>query len=503
MLVRLKGQTNRMITQIEIDGFKTFLDFKVELAPFQVLVGANAAGKSNLFDAFHLLSCLAEVDLRSAFQGLRGSPDDQFTLFPTGQRSDAIRIAVEMLVDRKVQDELGQKTELTCARLRYEIAVTFRTDTYGLESPYVLHESLQSIAPDKDDWSRAHGLFVQKGWLLDTATEQQTFIDTKLAEGRIVQSSTPVTVPQTESPMITLYADDIGQGSTKRFYADEVQRTILSRTDEVDYPHVFAVREELRSLKFLRLHPDALRLPSVIKAPSFLSPEGHNLPAMLVRLQAEDKQALIAISRDMANIVPGFHRVKVEKDDARGDYEIVAETVDEHTQPAQVLSDGTLRLLALVAIRNDPHFHGVLCLEEPENGVHPLHLHEMARLLREMATDFSTPPQTNESLRQVLITTHSPTFISQPEVIDALLLVVTSKRVRYHTIPSVRQTQMLPVLTKKNDAHVNGKPDQDRAVDVYTIDMVRKYLESGFVDEALDQLEQARETLTGKHELTR
>jgi AAA15 family ATPase/GTPase len=33
-----------MITQIEIDGFKTFKDFKVELAPFQVIVGPNGSG---------------------------------------------------------------------------------------------------------------------------------------------------------------------------------------------------------------------------------------------------------------------------------------------------------------------------------------------------------------------------------------------------------------------------------------------------------------------------
>lgn len=61
-----------MITQIEIDGFKTFKDFKVELAPFQVIVGPNGSGKSNLFDALRLLSHLAETDLLSAFQGLRG-----------------------------------------------------------------------------------------------------------------------------------------------------------------------------------------------------------------------------------------------------------------------------------------------------------------------------------------------------------------------------------------------------------------------------------------------
>lgn len=485
-----------MITQIEIDGFKTFLDFKVGLGPLQVLVGSNASGKSNLFDALHLLSRLAEVDLRSAFQGLRGSPDDQFTLFPNGQRSEHIRIAVEMLVDRNVQDELGQKTELTQTRLRYEIAVAFKTDTYGLESPYVLHEALDSLPPDRDNWSKAHGLSDQNSWPLGTATDQRTFIDTKPSKIRDSGSDISQAEFQVEPLIISLYADSNGQGNTKHFYANEVQRTILSRTDEVDYPHVFAVREELRSLKFLHLNPEALRQPSSLKAPSFLSSEGYNLPSMFARLQAEDKQSLIDISRHMANVVPGFHRVKVEKDDARGDYEIVVETVDGHTQPAQVLSDGTLRLLALAAIRNDPHYHGVLCLEEPENGIHPLHLRELGRMLREMATDFSDPHQINEPLRQILITTHSPIFISQPEVIDALLLVITPKRVSYHNIPSVRLTQMIPVLTQKNQPLVSSESQRDRAVDIYTIDMLKKYLESGSIAEALGQLEQARETLT-------
>jgi AAA15 family ATPase/GTPase len=68
-----------MITQIEIDGFKTFKDFKVELAPFQVIVGPNGSGKSNLFDALHLLSRLADTDLLSAFQELRGDAGELFT----------------------------------------------------------------------------------------------------------------------------------------------------------------------------------------------------------------------------------------------------------------------------------------------------------------------------------------------------------------------------------------------------------------------------------------
>jgi AAA15 family ATPase/GTPase len=40
-----------MLTRIEIDGFKTFREFSADLLPFQVVLGPNAVGKSNLFDA--------------------------------------------------------------------------------------------------------------------------------------------------------------------------------------------------------------------------------------------------------------------------------------------------------------------------------------------------------------------------------------------------------------------------------------------------------------------
>src|ERR1700694_5131254 len=147
-----------MITLIEIDGFKTFKDFKVELAPFQVIVGPNGSGKSNLFDALQLLSRLAETDLFSAFQGLRGDAGELVTKFPDGKNSDRIRFAVEMLVDRKVQDELGEKAELKYTRLRYELEITVRTDEHDLERLYVTHESLKPISQGNDNWCKKYGL---------------------------------------------------------------------------------------------------------------------------------------------------------------------------------------------------------------------------------------------------------------------------------------------------------------------------------------------------------
>nr|QQZ49753.1 AAA family ATPase [Phenylobacterium glaciei] len=63
-----------MLTRIEIDGFKTFEHFSLDLQPFTAIVGPNASGKSNLFDALRFLSLLAQVDIRTAMQDLRGLP---------------------------------------------------------------------------------------------------------------------------------------------------------------------------------------------------------------------------------------------------------------------------------------------------------------------------------------------------------------------------------------------------------------------------------------------
>lgn len=485
-----------MLTQIEIDGFKTFKDFKVELAPFQVIVGPNGSGKSNLFDALHLLSRLADTDLRSAFQDLRGTPDELFMLLPNGKRVDSIRFAIEMLVDKKVKDDLGQEADVKYTRLRYELAVTFRTDEYGLEQPLILYESLKAVPREHDSWCKKYTLTTENGWLPPVEESARTFIDTDF-EYKSSHESDKMHDLSSKTPLIHLYPDGNLVELIRSFATPGLQRTILSvgLGGGKDYSHVFAAREELRSLRFLHLNPEELRKSGSIKAPTILSYEGKNLPAMLMRMQMEDKFALTDVSRDMANLVPGIIRIRVEKNAARNEYDVWADTSDHKSFSAQVLSDGTLRLLALATIRNDPHFHGIFCLEEPENGVHPLHLSTMAQILHEMATNFDDPQQVNEPLRQVLITTHSPLFISQPHVIDSLLLAFTPTRVKVEDATSVRVTRMEPVVTPNNQAQLSIANGEDKSLEVYAIDTVRKYLEGDDIDRASEQLNKARTTL--------
>src|SRR5690606_1908960 len=115
-----------MITRIEIDGFKSFQNFAMDLQPFQVIIGQNGVGKSNLFDALMILSRLANGDkLFDAFQSSRGSVEEQFSLLADGSRSQSMRFAVELLLPKQVKASLAKETwiDITNTRYRYEILI--------------------------------------------------------------------------------------------------------------------------------------------------------------------------------------------------------------------------------------------------------------------------------------------------------------------------------------------------------------------------------------------
>jgi hypothetical protein len=115
-------------------------------------------------------------------------------------------------------------------------------------------------------------------------------------------------------------------------------------------------------------------------------------------------------------------------------------------------------------------------------------------LLRDMATDLSDPKQANLPLCQVLLTTHSPLFISQPDVIDALLLAIVPTRVQDKTNP-VRVTIMAPAITSEVLSHLENVSRDDKALGAYTANILKSYLDSELLEDAREQLEKGHKEL--------
>src|SRR5690606_20146484 len=67
-----------VLTRIEIDGFKTCKDFTLDVPPFLSVIGPNAVGKSNLFDALQFLRDVTDRGFTVAVQSARGGLEDLF-----------------------------------------------------------------------------------------------------------------------------------------------------------------------------------------------------------------------------------------------------------------------------------------------------------------------------------------------------------------------------------------------------------------------------------------
>ncbi len=134
-----------------------------------------------------------------------------------------------------------------------------------------------------------------------------------------------------------------------------------------------------------------------------------------------------------------------------------------------MLSEGTLRLLALLVLQYDPQHTGLLCFEEPENGLHPFRIEAMGRLLKDLTVDFE---DTEMPLRQVIVNTHSPVLVSQLIKINwendknvsiwysqltTLIATIKEKRIkmkitRFHPVIKEYGQQKLSLLVSDNEA---------------------------------------------------
>jgi len=462
-----------MITQIEIDGFKSFNKFKMEFTPFTVIAGTNASGKSNLFDALHLLQKLTEVDLRTAFSGERGEPIELFTQYQEGEYADKISLNVEMLIDKHIVDNWGVEADLKYTRLRYELTIQRKKNALGFDELYVIHEELRTIKQADDKWIRKFivGNEIRYIWRPKVTGRRGTpYIRTLNKDGVI---------------SFKIHQDRAAGG--KETPGNAVSQTILSSINSVDFPHAFAVKEEIKKWKFLQLNPEVLRQPSKYLAKSSLSFEGANLAATLFRIKQDDAFNIKSISRRLNNLLPNMIEIDVIDDKPNQQYLLKVRSEEGGKFSSRVLSEGTLRLLVLCVLLYDNSFNGLLCFEEPENGIHPSRIDTMIALLNDLSIDFD---EENAPLRQIIVNTHSPTLVDsvlklQKGVKNSVWFSrLVSRRVKYKNKNIIiKTTKMLPVIPhQQRDLKLFETSIEEEKL---TLTEVKKYLEDFNIDEYL------------------
>jgi predicted ATPase len=401
-----------MLTRLKVHGFKNLMDADIWFGPFTCVAGINATGKSNLFDAIEFLSKLSDQTLVQAASGIRSEgrgPVDPRSLFHrVGDRfSTEMSFEAEMVIPREGIDDLGQKAQAAVTFLRYTLRLGYR-DEEGRESlgPLeLLSEELRYISKVKHPLHFPH----TKEWLNSVVkgTRGSAFISTEGDEAnRIIQ-----------------FHQDRSSGRPRPLKAKDSPRTALSSANTAEFPTALLVRREMQSWRRLQLEPTALRRPDDFNDPSRLSPDGSHLPATLHRLatrqnggapgRAPSDAVYARIANRVGELIEDIVEVSVDSDLKRETHTLLARGRDGTPHTARSLSDGTLRFLALSVLEQDPEFSGLVCLEEPENGIHPARVPAMIRLIQDIAVDPSEAVGPDNPLRQMIVNTHSPSVVLQ------------------------------------------------------------------------------------------
>jgi len=446
-----------MLTRLKVSGFKNLVDVDVRFGPFTCIAGVNAVGKSNLFDAIQFLSALADRPLMEAALSVRdegGRSGDLRGIFHrVGERFDErMLFQAEMIIPAAGHDDLGQLARASITFVRYTLELRHREEdpSHSQGSLELLREELVHI--NKSD---AYGrlLFPHLPKWRNTAIRGRRVPQFISTEGDAADR------------VIRRHQEGSG-GRTLRLRARDLPRTVLSAANASESPTALLTRREMQSWRLLQLEPSALRKPDPFTAPSRLGADGSHLAATLYRLAragggslgraaADPEQVYARVANRLSELIGDVRTVGVDRDERRELLTLTVTGRDGTTHAARALSDGTLRFLALSVLELDPASDRVLCLEEPENGVHPERIPAILGLLRSISTDPQETVDEDNPLRQVIVNTHSPLVVAQ--VNDDELLVAESlqtlagsrtfAKVAFHALPDTWRTKGSETVT--------------------------------------------------------
>lgn len=377
-----------MIERLWVKNFRMLASNRIDLGPFAVLVGRNASGKSTLMAALRFVSHVLMDGVERAVEAALDGSGSSFA---------------DLCFDPTKPIELALLLEFDGTRYRYELEV----GALDAVSPAaVTRENLfrlpEDTPPDEAVQKSLFGADVLDQVVIHAAPPRGwRKIVSKTSEGK------------------DYFRDEKTEWNTAFRFGPS--RSALGNTPEDPdrFRGAIAVRDLLRNaVVMVELDSHMLRLPSPPRSVAYLARDGSNLAMAARALQQRDEVAYDQWVAHVGDVVEGL--VAIDTWERPEDKHVVlrGRFRGEHTEPVPswLLSDGTLRLLALslLAYAETQDQRALYLIEEPENGLHPLAIQSVFQALSSMRTT------------QVFVATHSPVFLASTSLAQALVFQRTA-----------------------------------------------------------------------------
>ncbi len=356
------------LTYLRIKNYRALRDVEFrDLTPLTVLIGPNGSGKSTVLDALDFLAEAVRGNLQAAwekrdrFRGMRTRGSEGSIEFEVEITTDLLSFPIQykLIISEKDTQKLAVSEELKRAN---ELLMSSSPSSNGyvkVEIPATSElESSRDYQDDKPDWRATGQILVES----DGGSDKSVL------------------------PFLTALS------------------TLVKR-------ELTLVRNTISSYRLFHLTHDHLKGYSDAGPRERLSPNGDNLPNVLYYLHERHPETLANITAQLRRWVPQLADIITE---ITSDERLLLRFKDgpfEKPFAAKYMSDGTMRLAAILTLLYEPNATGLLGMEEPDNELHPLLLYRLAEELGKAS-----------ETRQLLVTTHSPMLLDALDPAQVWLL---------------------------------------------------------------------------------
>jgi predicted ATPase len=371
-----------MFTRIEARSFRCLKSVDQTVGPFRALVGPNASGKTSFLDVIGVLADLMK-NRGDVLRCVQDRSTDFEKLLWMG-KGHAFQLALEAELPAHVIEQMAPEKQ-KFNRVRYEVEIGLDTsrNEIGLdhetlwmrqeaeEPPAAQRPLFPAEQPDPVSILRRSG----RG-LLAAINKTPGGNDNYYPEGKKKSFKPSYRLGRSASALANIPAD------TESFPASTWFRNLLEK-----------------GVQSFVLNSRVIRQPSPPGLGRRFQTDGSNLPWVAAQLREDKAQfdAWLDHVRTALEDVKNIDTVELPENKHRY---LVIEYSNGARVPSWLVSDGTLRLLALTVPAYLRDLEGTFLIEEPENGIHP----------RAIETVFQSLSSVYRS--QVLVATHSPVALN-------------------------------------------------------------------------------------------
>lgn len=337
------------LLSVRIQGYRPFKDFQAPLGDLEVCVGANGSGKSSLFEFLRFLR-----------DGVRRDIPPEIVAGSIGQNIFHLPGPERFLWD--IEIDTGRQTP-----------IVYQGEVVGpIGKTHVASELVRFRVPLPPEHKGHHLIFM----------------DVQGGEGSVHD------------------AEDISDHELYKISLARPNQLALSTMTNPTVAVPYDLREYVSDWKFyssFNISNEKIRKSVPLEQEPVLHEDAGNLSSLLHYLMTEHERVFDELQQHLRAAVPGFERLSVKARGGPG--EVIAfwreEGVEQDLSLAD-LSDGILRLLCWAAICLQPNPPPLICIDEPDQGVHPRTLPILAGLF-EKASERT----------QLLLATHASYFLMQ------------------------------------------------------------------------------------------